>query len=209
MQDAMFWDRVAEKYFAQPIGAPDVYEEKLRLTQALMHSEMQVLELGCGTGGTALRHAPHVAHIRATDFSEAMLDIARRQAEEAGVDNVEFVQADAAQYQDEAARYDMVLALNLLHLLHDPAALIAKARSWLRPGGYFISSTACLRDKMGWTRFVAPIGRALGRLPYVNVFKAPDLRDQIRSAGFAIETERQPGKGLTLFVIARKQADMS
>ena len=115
---AEFWDRVAPEYSKQPISDTESYARKLAATQALMRPDMTVLELGCGTGSTALEHAPHVASIVATDVSAAMLAIGREKAERAGIENVSFRQSSVEEFIGENG-YDMVLALNLLHLLPD------------------------------------------------------------------------------------------
>jgi methylase of polypeptide subunit release factors len=54
---------------------------------------MTVLEFGCGTGSTAIAHAPYVKRILATDVSAKMIEIARANAERAGIENVTFGQA--------------------------------------------------------------------------------------------------------------------
>ncbi|MEL7046845.1 MAG: SAM-dependent methyltransferase, partial [Pseudomonadota bacterium] len=56
---AEFWDRVADRYSKRAIADPETHERKLHSTQALMRLEMKILEFGCGTGSTALLHAPH------------------------------------------------------------------------------------------------------------------------------------------------------
>ncbi|MEM1139239.1 MAG: class I SAM-dependent methyltransferase [Pseudomonadota bacterium] len=203
-KDQKFWDRVADKYFANPIRDTEVYEEKLRRSQAVMRPDMTLLEFGCGTGGTALRHAPHVAHIHATDISEAMLGHARRQAAEAGAENITFERANITDYQVAPATYDIILGLSILHLLRDPQAILANVHRWLKPGGAFISSTACLGDTMGWFQFVAPIGYALGRMPYVNVLKQADVTGALTEADFALDEVWRPNKSLGVFIIARK-----
>ena len=63
-----FWDKIADKYAKQPIADEAAYQKKLQVTQGHFHSDMEVLELGCGTGSTAIIHAPHVKHIRAVDI---------------------------------------------------------------------------------------------------------------------------------------------
>ena len=57
------------------------YERKLAITRECLNPDAQVLELGCGTGSTAIAHAPYVRHIRATDVSSRMIEIARSKAE--------------------------------------------------------------------------------------------------------------------------------
>ena len=100
---------------------------------------MRVLELGCGTGSTAIYHAPVVQQIDATDLSANMLAIARQKAADAGVDNITFRQDSVESLTVPDGTYDAVLALSLLHLLRDREAAIAKIARLLKPGGVFVS----------------------------------------------------------------------
>jgi len=188
------------------MSVPDAaaYERKLAMTQARLAPDWQVLELGCGTGTTAIRHAPHVGHIRAVDYSAAMLDIARQRAAEAGVANVTFDQASIADLDAPEGGHDAVLALSLLHLVDDRNAVIAQAWRWLRPGGIFVTSTMCLADGLGFMRPVVPVAAAIGLFPRLHFFSADDLRASLAHAGFDIEEEWRPGKRSALFLIARR-----
>ncbi|MEQ8601303.1 MAG: methyltransferase domain-containing protein [Devosia sp.] len=199
-----FWDRLADKYAAQPIADEDAYRTKLARTQAHLTPEMDIFEFGCGTGGTAIAHAPHVRSVRAIDFSTRMLDMARQRATEAGVGNVTFEQGDITSIAVEPGRYDMVLGLSILHLLKDRQAVIARVYEMLKPGGRFVSSTACLGDSMRWFGYIAPLGRALGLLPMLNVMTPDQLRADMIQTGFAIEQDWRPNPKSALFLIARK-----
>lgn len=201
--DSKFWDRVAEKYFAQPIGNPEAYEEKLRITQDYLTPDMNVLEFGCGTGGTALRHAPHVKHILATDISDNMLDYGRKQAAEANIENVDFKRVDIADFTAPDESYDAVLGMNILHLVEDREAVLRKVRKLIKPDGVFVSSTVCIGDTMGWLSLIIPFGRAIGKMPLVKVFKQPDLEASFKRTGFAIERVWRPEKSLGVFIVAR------
>lgn len=201
-----FWDRTADKYARLPITHVEDYETKLRVTQDYLRPDMELLEFGCGTGGTAIRHAPFVAHIRAIDFSERMLEKARQRANEAGVENITFERADITTLAIPDRPYDMILGLSILHLLKDPDAVIAKVYRMLGPGGYFVSSTACLGDNMGYFKMLAPIGRATGLLPILKVMSTEEVIARIRLPGFEIAHRWKPGKDRALFVVARKPA---
>ena len=78
--DARFWDRIARRYARTPVPDEAIYQKKLSLTRKWMTPQMHVLEFGCGTGSTALKHAPFVNRILALDISAKMLDIARGKA---------------------------------------------------------------------------------------------------------------------------------
>ncbi|WP_300529943.1 class I SAM-dependent methyltransferase [Maricaulis sp.] len=200
---ANWWDRIAEKYARSPIADEAAYQRKLELTREHFTPESEVLEFGCGTGGTAIAHAPHVRHVLATDISEEMLKIARDKAATAGVGNVTFEQADFDTL--EAGEFDAVLGLSILHLLSDPRQAIQRAYELTRPGGVFVSSTACLGDKMWFLRPIAPIMKLFGVFPPVlRFFSARELRRNIEDAGFEVEYEWRPEKAVAVFIIARR-----
>ena len=202
---ARFWNRIARRYAKRPVADEDAYQHKLKITRSYLRPDMNLLEIGCGTGSTALAHAPLVGHIDAIDFSEAMIGIARDKAAAAGVSNVSFRCLAIADLDAPAAAYDMVLGLSILHLLDDWRALIARVHALLRPGGLFVSSTACIADIMPLFRLVAPLGSAVGVLPRVSIFTAEALRAAITGAGFSIEHDWQPAPRQALFIVARKQ----
>jgi len=199
-----FWDRLADKYAAQPIADEEAYRTKLARTQAHFTPDMDLFEFGCGTGGTAIAHAPHVRSVHAVDFSLRMLDKARANADAAGVTNIRFEQGDITAMAIAPASYDMVLGLSILHLLEDRDAVVARVFDILKPGGRFVSSTACIGDSMRWLGWIAPIGRALGKLPMLNVMTHDQLLQSMTRAGFDIEQDWRPNPHAAVFLVARK-----
>ena len=199
-----FWDRVAPNYSKQPIADPNSYARKLAATQALMRPDMEVLEFGCGTGSTALEHAPHVAHIVATDVSAVMIAIGREKAQQAGIDNVSFRQSGVDDFSAPDGSYDMVLALNLLHLLPDRTTALAKIHRLLKPGGIFISSTVCLADRMWFLRPVIPVLQWLGKAPHVSFASANEMLREVTAAGFEEQDHWAHGRANSLFLVASK-----
>ncbi|MDD9925586.1 MAG: class I SAM-dependent methyltransferase, partial [Rhodospirillaceae bacterium] len=109
-QPSKFWDRHAKGYAKRPVSDQAGYERKLKVTQQYLSPEMNVLEFGCGTGTTALIHAPFVNHIHATDLSEGMLAIAREKAVKGRIANVTFERASVAGFSAEHAAFDVVMA---------------------------------------------------------------------------------------------------
>jgi len=199
-----FWDRIAERYAKQPVPDEAVYQKKLELTRAYFSPEAEVLEFGCGTGSTAIAHAPFAKHIRAIDFSEKMIEIARDKADAAGITNVSFEQAAIENLASAGNTYDAVLGHSILHLLENRDEVIARVYEVLKPGGVFVSSTACLGMRYWYLKLVLPLGRLLGFLPLVRFFSADDLATELTDAGFEIEHQWLPDKSMAVFIIAKK-----
>lgn len=202
--ETKFWDKIADKYSKQPIADQAAYEKKLQVTQGYFTPNMEILEFGCGTGSTAIIHAPYVKHIRAIDISSEMVKIAQSKADAQKIKNITFEQLTIEDLPVEDSAYDAVLGLSILHLLADKEAAIAKVYQMLKPGGIFVSSTVCLGDAMSWFKLIAPIGKALGFFPLVKVFKVEDLLASLTEVGFAIDYQWQPGKDKAVFIVAKK-----
>ncbi|MGI9382601.1 MAG: class I SAM-dependent methyltransferase [Methyloligellaceae bacterium] len=203
-QPSKFWDRIADRYSRKPIGDEAAYEKKLQVTRDYLRPDMQVLEFGCGTGSTAITHAPLVKHIKAIDISSRMIEIAQDKAGAGNVKNVTFERAAIDEFSVPDETFDAVLGLSILHLLENKDAVISKVHKMLKPGGICGSSTACLGDTMKFFKIIGPIGKFLGLIPLVKVFTKQDLHDSLTDAGFEIDHQWQPGKGKSVFVVAKK-----
>ena len=205
--DARFWDRIARKYAADPIKDMDGYARTVDRTRHYLRSTDTVLELGCGTGTTALKLAPHVSRIVATDLSDEMIAIAREKAAAQACHNAEFTAAtpERAAWPDGA--FDAALAFNLWHLVADRTSALAHIHRVLKPGGLFVSKTPCLAEMNPLIRLALPVAQLVGKAPYVAVFSAAALEREIEAAGFAIIERARHGSGRKdprIFIVARK-----
>ncbi|WP_340692861.1 class I SAM-dependent methyltransferase [Hyphomonas sp.] len=202
--DARFWDRMADGYFARPIKDIETYHAKLVATRGFLQSDMDILEFGCGSGGTAIAHAPFVNSVHALDISNRMIEIGRNQAAGQGVGNIVFEQANFDEFDAAPASYDVILGLSILHLVADRDATIAKVQRLLKPGGVFVSSTGCLKDGMSFFKWIAPLGRKLGLMPMLQVFSERDLVQSLEGQGLDIIQQWKPDKSISVFIIAKK-----
>ncbi|MGR3760607.1 class I SAM-dependent methyltransferase [Roseobacteraceae bacterium NS-SX3] len=206
---APFWDGIAEKYARNPIKDMESYEYTLERTASYLSPEDRVLELGCGTGTTALRLAGGVAEICATDISPGMLAVGKRRAAEQGAENVRFAEATAA--TAPGAPYDAVMAFNVLHLVDDLERTLAEVHGLLRPGGMFISKTFCVPQakaslKYRFIRLVLPLMQMAGKAPYVRFLREAELDRMVTAAGFGIvESGSFPARDGRRFLAARRR----
>lgn len=205
--DQHFWDRIARSYARDAIKDMPGYLRTLKSTRQRLRGTDTVLELGCGTGTTALALAPDVARLVATDVSNEMIAIAREKAAAQDCRTVEFVVSPADRAMGPDGTFDAVLAFNVLHLIADRGAALRQAARSLKGGGLFISKTPCLSEMNPLLRVAVPVARLLGRAPHVSFFSASDLETDIERAGFEIVERARHGSGRKdprIFVVARR-----
>ena len=203
-EPSKFWDKIAERYAKKPVADEAAYQKKLQITRSYLRSDMEVLEFGCGTGSTAIFHAPYVKHILATDISSKMIEIAKAKAEAGNVKNVTFEQAAIDDFRVDDQTFDAIMGHSILHLLEDKDDVISSVHKMLKSGGVFISNTACLGDRMKFFKLIGPIGNFLGLIPMVKVFNTRELEESLTEAGFAIDHKWKPDKGVSVFIVAKK-----
>lgn len=206
---ARFWDKIARKYAAGSVADKAGYETTLARTRALLTPAHRVLEIGCGTGTTALHLGPSCGHLVATDVSPEMIAIAREKLAAAPQPSVEFQVADADAPAFGQARHDVVLAFNILHLVADLDAFLTSTLDALAPGGLFISKTPCLADMNPLIgKVLLPVMRLVGKAPPVLCFRATDLQAALTRHGLelvAVEYHGTRGKDPRPFIVARKR----
>jgi len=209
MRKARFWNRIARKYAAEPIADMAGYETSLQRTRSLLSTEHDVLEMGCGTGTTALHLAPFTGRLLATDLSAEMIAIAKEKLASQPTPQLSFALADADGAMFGSAIYDRVLAFNMLHLVSDLDQTLAVAAQALRPGGLLISKTACVAEMNPLIQHLAlPLMRAIGKVPHVvQCLNEAQLRTALTRQGLEVVSVERHGtkkKDFRVFIVARK-----
>jgi arsenite methyltransferase len=173
-----------------------------------LHEGETVLDLGSGAGADVLISARRVgAAGRAIglDMTDEMLELARANAREADVENVEFVEGYIENIPLGDASVDVVISNCVINLSADKRKVLAEAARVLRPGGRFAVSDviadpdmdeATRADMQQWTGCVAG---ALTRTEFEQTLSEAGLRDiELR------ETHRVHEHASSAIVRARK-----
>jgi len=144
-----------------------------------------VLDLGSGAGMDAFLAARAVGprgRVIGVDMTEAMLDKARRNAAQVGIDNVEFRRGLIEALPVEDASVDVVLSNCVINLSPEKERVFAEAFRVLRPGGRIQISDVVLERALPQAvvdsaeAWIGCVGGATLRSEYL---------DAIRGAGFA------------------------
>jgi SAM-dependent methyltransferase len=156
-----------------------------------------VLELACGPGTMGLAASPLVGEggrVISTDFSQLMVEVARRRADALGVTNVEHLvmSADALELEDGSA--DGVLCRFGYMLMPDPAAAFAETRRVLRRGGRLAFAVWRGPQQNPWVSIAGRMMGERGLMPppepgAPGIFALGEderLRGLVEGAGFAI-----------------------
>jgi ubiquinone/menaquinone biosynthesis C-methylase UbiE len=157
-----------------------------------------VLELAAGPGSTGFAAAPMVGEggrVVSTDFSPAMVEVARRRSEALGLTNVELRVMSGEDIELEDGSVDGVLCRCGYMLMPDPAAAFAETRRVLRPGGRLAFAVWREAERNPWASIAGRVFLELGH------FQSPEpgapgpfalaedelLRGLVEDAGFTIE----------------------
>ena len=210
-----YWSDRAESFDDQPGHGIATETERLAWRSLLephvpVGAGQDALDLACGTGEMSGLLSDMGYAVTALDWSEPMLDIARRKATASGRD-ISFRQADAEVTMEPDATYSLVLTRHLVWTLVDPRAAFAEWHRILRPGGRLViidgdfvrrPFTARLLDRLAtWAGDVsrqrasqlgARHAAILDRVYFRNGARADEVVAMLREAGFQdIVTDRR------------------
>ncbi len=173
-----------------------------------LHEGETVLDLGSGAGADVLISARRVGPTGKAiglDMTDQMVELARGNAAEAGVENVEFLQGYIEEMPLADGTVDVVISNCVINLSGDKPAVIREAARVLRPGGRFAISDVMAdpdmneqtrADMAAWTGCIA------------GALTETEFRDALQTAGFEDieirETHRVHEHAAAAIIRARK-----
>lgn len=175
-----------------------------------LHEGETVLDLGSGGGIDVLLSARRVGptgKAYGLDMTDEMLDLARTNQAEAGVENVEFIKGHIEDIPLPAASVDVVISNCVINLSGDKPQVLREVARVLKPGGRFAVSDVIAdpgmdeATKADMAAYTGCIAGALTRQEFEEALTAAGLADiEIR------ETHRVHDQAASAIVRATKPA---
>jgi len=193
-----------------------------------------VLDLGSGGGIDVLLSARRVGPTGTAyglDMTDEMLELARRNQQEAGIENVEFLKGEIENVPLPDASVDVIISNCVINLSADKGRVLAEAYRVLRPGGRFAVSDVVVRgpvpelirrsielwvgcvagalEEEEYVRLLAGAGFIDVEIEPTRVYRVEDAREFLEAAGIDVD-EVAPlvdERFMAAFIRARKPAD--
>ena len=205
-----FWDRLSRDFNKESDQFDQKFIGKMKNIKNYLKASDTVLDYGCATGRIALELADKVKAVQGIDISSKMITSARNKIETGKINNVSFAHAQIFDKSIKPDSFDVILALNIIHLVKEPEIVIERFNKLLKPDGLLICETPCLGE---YKTFLSSIASSLlfitvkmGMLPFISFFKIRELEAIVTNSGFKItNTDRLQDKASTsYFIIAKK-----
>lgn len=142
-----FWQKTAWFYGLAMKSSAPLYRKIADRIRPQLKPDTQVLELACGSGQLSRLLAPAAGHWRATDFSPAMIEAAKKQP---GCSALEYGVQDATQLPWDDQTFDVAVIDNALHIMPHPELALAEICCVLKPAGLMFAPTFVHSESAGF-----------------------------------------------------------
>ena len=204
-----YWNNFAEDFEArQEFVAGNEIIQLVKNELIKEDNFKKVLELGCGTGLYTETIIENSSHVIATDFSEEMINSARKLRGD--LKDVEFMQSDAMNLAFSENSFDTVFMANLIHFISDPEQVTRESYRVLNDGGTIVITSFAI-DEMSFLnkirmaiRFIKTFGKISKETKRVKTTQHT-IEMMLENNGFRISKNKLIGKKTkAIYVIGKK-----
>lgn len=153
-------------------------------------SDWIACDIATGGGHTALKVAPHVRRMIATDYAPTMLAEARQFIAKQGASNVDFIPADAENLPFAANSFDLITCRIAPHHFPDIFRFVREAARALKPGGRLVVEDHVVPEDPKDAAYVEAFER-LRDPSHVRALSETEWRNDFLDAGLTVDTTEQ------------------
>jgi ubiquinone/menaquinone biosynthesis C-methylase UbiE len=206
-----FWDKQSVNYDNTERQFEPIFEQIINLTKKHLKNSDKAMDFGCATGTKTFQLSDSVSHMHGFDISPNMIEIAKKKAAELNIANVDFSSGTLDKNNFQSEQFDVIISYGVMHLIDDIDDALQKIHGLLKPGGLFISSSACMKDKMAFKnrmQFLMYMTiKVLGIFPlHLNLWRCEDIEIIVAKNNFNIIEKQRLFYGISVsYIVAQKE----
>ena len=185
-----YWNNDAANYDARAKKSHKAYRTIITFIKNEISTEMNVLDMGTGTGEIPIGICSNAKSINASDFSPEMIRIARAKAHKKGIKNISFLVKDGNQLDFRDNSFDVILIINLLHVVPEPENIINEAKRLIKKEGKIIVVTFLNNENLK-SRLISYVMKSKGH-PITTPFNSNTICELITKHSLKIITRKSP-----------------
>lgn len=200
------WSEIASRYDEMTIKVvgKEIMEEIKMTIKKYLESDIRILEIGSGTGyysEVITNSEKNLSHV-GLDISKEMVEISSSKK----FLNSSFVVGDCKALPFDSDSFDLVLILNVIHMISDPELAIIEAKRVLKPDGkiivisYSLTNHSFFQKVVDVFKFIKVYGLSIvfRQLKYVTSFTVDSLATLV-SKHFLVSSKDLLGKNNSQF----------
>ncbi len=204
INEERYWNNDASNYDKRAQKSHEAYLKIISLIKKDITNEMNILDIGTGTGEIPLSISNDVKSIHAIDFSSEMIQIAENKAEKRRIENITFLVQDGNTLNYEDNSFDVITIINLLHIVSKPGKIISEAKRLIKNDGKIIIATY-LHDENIRSKVISYFMKMKGH-PVVTMYNSKTICEYIEGSLLKIiYSENIPNIMPILYITAVKK----
>jgi len=183
-----YWNNDAANYDKRANKSHEAYQTIIELIKNEISADMDVLDMGTGTGEIPISICCNVKSINAIDFSTEMIQIAQKKADKNEIKNITFLVKDSNHLNYKDNSFDIILIINLLHVVPNPNNIINEAKRLVKKNGKIIIASF-LNDESLRSRLISYIMKRKGH-PVATKFNTDTICEFIAKCSLKIISKK-------------------
>jgi ubiquinone/menaquinone biosynthesis C-methylase UbiE len=185
-KERRFWDKFATWYdsFINKVFKK-TYSAIIENIESDLNIGHNLLEIGTGTGIIPFSIYTKISSIVATDISSEMIRIANQKLKKSEIKNIDFQIQDSYNLTLPDKSFDIVIAVNLLHILYEPEKPLNEVKRVMKDNGIFIAPTICSGENFK-DKIIASVIGSLSGFKVVNKWSINEFKEMLTDNGFII-----------------------